>query len=128
MKKVYLLLIGAFVLVSFHGCASHQAVAPSRYYKPLNSIQQKFYDIQTLYDNQQYSGVVEAGSAFIKEYKRDILAIAVNYYIASSYQSLGQLDDAEKYYKIILTTNPDDEWGKLATVGMAEIKDSREKQ
>ncbi len=45
--------------------------------------------------------------------------------MASSYENTGAYDEAERMVKSILESNPDDEWGKLATVGLAEIKDQQ---
>jgi outer membrane protein assembly factor BamD (BamD/ComL family) len=98
------------------------------YYEPLNIIQQEFYDIQTLYDTNQYKDVVQLGEIFIRRYPRDILSVSVKYYVGSSYQKTNNLDEAEEYYKDILTNHSEDDWAKLATVGLREIADLRKAQ
>jgi len=128
MQKI--IMYGCVILgiISVSGCMlieKDSTVAPvttERYYKPLNTIQQNFYDVQTMYDTRRYNETIELGETFLKNYKRDILAPAVKYYMGASHQALGNSAEAEKLYKNILTTNPEDEWGKLATVGMQEIK------
>jgi len=93
------------------------------YYQPLNTIQQNFYDVQTLYETAKYNETIELGEEFLQQYKRDILAVAVRYYVGSSYQKMNRNSEAEKKYKEILKTNPEDEWGKLATVGLRELQE-----
>jgi len=98
---------------------------PIKNYKPLNVIQQEFYDVQTLYESGKFTEVVEMGSDFVKNYQRDVLTVAISYYVATSYQKLGKYTEAEKLYKKIIETNPDDEWGKLSVVGLQEIKEAQ---
>ena len=93
------------------------------YYEPLNVIQQQFYDIQTLYDTKKYIDTVQLGEIFIQRYPRDILSVSVKYYVGSSYQKTNNLEEAEAYFTDILKNHSDDDWAKLATVGLREIAD-----
>ncbi len=129
MKKIYFVDIFILIMLFISGCTTlteePAQVEKTFFYKPLNPIQQEYYNVQTLFDAKKYRETIELGEEFVNNYKRDILAVAINYYIAASYQKVGNLDKAEKVYKQILQTNPNDEWGKLAAVGLEEIKQAR---
>ena len=129
MKRMYFIIISFLCTICIHGCTAVSETKPmlekAQYYKPLNLIQQEYYNVQTLFDARKYQETVEVGEVFVSKYKRDMLSVAVNYYTAASLQKLGSLDKAGKIYKQIISTNPDDEWGKLATVGLEEIKEAR---
>jgi TolA-binding protein len=95
----------------------------SYYYQPLNKMQTEFYNIQTLYEAQKNKETVQVGEDFIKKYPRDVLAVSVQYYVGVAYQRLGMYDKAEELFTTILKSNPEDEWKKLATVALQEVKD-----
>lgn len=125
MKRIIPFIVVA-VAVSIVGCASKPIkIEETRYYKPLNTLQQEFYDIQSMYEQHKYAETIDLGKTFLEKYKRDILSVAVHYYVAASYQKTGELAQAEEHYNAILETNKEDEWGKLATVGLREIKEAR---
>ena len=129
MKVLRCSIIGTVGVLFIIGCTpiskNTQPVEKTYYYKPLNPIQQEYYNVQTLFDAKKYKETIELGEVFVSNYQRDILTVAVHYYIAASYQKLGDLEKAEVVYKKIVQSNPDDEWGKLATVGLEEIKGAR---
>ena len=119
MKTLLSLTFISLFLVS--GCQTQSEEI--KYYEPLNTLQQEFYDIQTLYETGKYEDTIELGKVFIKRYPRDILNVSVKYYVASSYQELGKYDQAKALYQEILKNHPDDDWGRLAKVGIEEMKD-----
>lgn len=105
------------------GCFANSQQAT--YYEPLNVLQQEFYDIQTLYDTNKHKDVIQLGEIFLKRYPRDILSVSVKYYVASSYQKTGNYAEASAIYQEIVKKHEDDEWAKLATVGLKEIADAK---
>ena len=125
------MLIGlVFLMVGCAQTKNTSSLSPAEpfqytHYDPLNAIQQEYYNVQTLYDGGRYPEAVQLGEEFVSKYKRDVLTVAVYYYIASSYQKIGNYDKAEELYSQILKMNADEEWNKLATVGLEEIKDAR---
>jgi len=126
MKHAYLplLLLLACSLIQ-GGCASHQpTLDDTSYYQPLNTIQQEFYDIQTMYESGKFVETISLGEVFLSKYARDILSVAVHYYMAASYQNTGKKEEAKALFEQILKTHPDDEWGKLAQVGLEELASS----
>ena len=108
-------------LFFYSGCAT--TATKTHYYKPLNIIQEDFYAIQTIFNSGQYSDTIELGEKFIEAHPRDILTVSIRYYIGSSYQELGEYAKAKEYFNSVLKTNSEDDWGKLARVGLSEIKD-----
>ncbi|MBU1862410.1 MAG: hypothetical protein KKH94_01955 [Candidatus Omnitrophica bacterium] len=122
--KQWCAIIGIiFLITGMFGCASR--VEKRLYHEPMNTIQREFYDVQVMYESRKLKETIELGEAFIAKYQRDILTVAVKYYIAISYQKIGRKDKAEMLFQDIKRTNPEDDWGKLATVGLAELKESR---
>jgi TolA-binding protein len=105
----------------FSGCQTQSV--ENEYYKPLNIIQQEFYDIQTLYETGRFKDAIELGEIFIKRYPRDILNVSTQYYVAVSYQKTNNTAKAKELYEDILKNHPEDDWGKLAKVGLAELQD-----
>jgi len=126
MKRIAIAFLCVVFLFQCAGCIATREKSieeiPLKNYKPLNAIQQGFYDVQTLYESGKFKATIELGEDFISKYQRDILTVAIQYYVAVSYQKLGNYSEAERKYKQILETKPDDEWEKLATVGLQEIK------
>jgi TolA-binding protein len=121
--RLFSLLISAYVLT---GCFA--GTQQATYYEPLNKLQQEFYDIQTLYDTKKYKDTIQLGEIFLKRYPRDILAVSIKYYVASSYQKTDNYDEAAALYQEILKNHQGDEWAKLATVGLREITDAKKNQ
>lgn len=115
LKQLFCIL---FISVCLFGCQTIQV--NDQYYKPLNRIQEEFYNLQTMYESGNFNGVVDLGEQFVLKYQRDILTVAVKYYLADSYQKLGEFDKSNFLFKAIEKTNPTDEWGKLAVVGLKE--------
>ena len=123
-KKLAIVCCAALVFTS--GCATHQEESKiQEYYKPINAIQREFYDVQTLFESKKYQDVVEAGQEFLAKYQRDILNVAVMYYVGVSYQKLGDYENSDSFLNNIQKMFPESDWGKLAVVSLAENKDFR---
>ena len=122
MMKQFMAVITIFTCLSFMaGCASVNG-NDTKYHEPLNKMQQEYYDVETFFESRKYSETVIAGESFLRKYQRDVLSAAVRYYVASAHQKTGNEEEAKKLYEKIIETNPSDNWGKLATVGLQEIE------
>lgn len=124
MKKRVYSFLGAFLVVVLSGCATTQMpVEDAPPPAPLNNIQQEFYDVQTLFEAEKYAATIELGETFLGKYKRDLLAVAIKYYVGVSYQRQHDAESAKRMFNDIRDAHTDDAWGRLALVGLQELED-----
>ncbi len=125
MNRYFSFFLCLFLFVPlFSGCKTTGQMEKSYYYKPLNKMQEDFYVIQNLFEEEAYDKVIDLAQVFIETHPRDVLTVAVRYYWASSLQEKGEYAKAKDIFSGILKDNPDNDWGKLARVGLKEIEEA----
>lgn len=111
IKKSYLKWIFVVLILAGTGCRSSASFNFGAY-----------SEAENFYEKGEYAKAAAKYEEYLRENPAGNMAVISRYYMAKSYEGMGQTDRAREVYNKIIKDSPDLIWAKFAKERLEELK------